>query len=166
MQRRSSGSGGGFSISQNAWKNTGVPGNTVAFVLAKSSSTARGVRSRLKTIGTPRAINGVSKLLKPYECEIGITPKLRSTSAMPIVSQIWSQSAKRFSLRKRIIRGAEVVPEVSLKSVGGWSPHSVIPLFAAIERAAPACSSVIASSIGRSTRCVRKHARKNEAQSG
>ena len=35
-----------------------------------------------------RAIKGKSRLLNPYECEIGITPKFRSTSEISIVSQI------------------------------------------------------------------------------
>ena len=43
------------------------------------------MRSWLSTSGTPRAISGVIKLLKPYECETGMTPKFRSRSVIPIV---------------------------------------------------------------------------------
>src|SRR5947209_17623113 len=76
------------------------------------------------TSGTPRAINGVRRLLNPYECETGMTPKFRSVPEIPLVSQIWSQSASNCSLRKQIARGAAVVPEVSFRSDGGLLPQS------------------------------------------
>ena len=54
-----------------------------------------------------------------------MTAKLRSCPVIPMVSQIWVQSARSCSLRKRIARGAAVVPEVSFKSDGGFGPHSI-----------------------------------------
>ena len=47
-----------------------------------------------------------------------MTPKLRSESEIPIVAQIWLQSASSCSPRKRTARGAAVVPEVSLRRDG------------------------------------------------
>src|SRR5213080_1456615 len=126
---------------------------------------ARGVRSQLTTIGTPRAIKGKSRLLNPYECEIGITPKFRSTSEISIVSQICLQSASSCSLRKRTSRGVAVVPEVNLKSVGGLSPQSVIPLFAATENAASDCSLGTDSSMGRKTFRFLRQTKNDEGQS-
>src|SRR5262249_5284475 len=127
--------------------------------------TARGNRSQLKTIGTPRTINGVSKLLNPYECEIGITPKLRSVSVIPIVSQICSQSANSCSLRNRTRRGVPVVPDVSLNSTGGALFQSMTPLLAATETAASACCRLTDSSIGKTICCFRKEAKKSDGQS-
>src|SRR5262249_14507351 len=56
--------------------------------------------------------------------EIGITPKLRSASEIPIVAQIWLQSARSCSPRNRITCGVAVVPEVSFNSIGGLSAES------------------------------------------
>ena len=65
MQRRNLGRLGASFISLKAWKNSGIPGKTVAPVRARSSSTARGIRSLLIAIGTPRTSKGVTRLLKP-----------------------------------------------------------------------------------------------------
>ena len=51
MQRRSLGKSGASTISPKAWKNNGIPGNTLASVRARSSSTARGMRSALVSAG-------------------------------------------------------------------------------------------------------------------
>src|SRR5438128_5387998 len=44
---------------------------------------------------------------------------------MPIVSQMFSQSGSNCSLRKRIARGAVVVPDVSFSSEGRWPCQSI-----------------------------------------
>ncbi len=54
-----------------------------------------------------------------------MTAKFRSPSVIPIVSQICSASASSCALRKRIARGAAVVPEVSLSNTGTHSPQSI-----------------------------------------
>ncbi len=82
------------------------------------SRIARGIRSLLSASATPRTRIGVSRLLNPYECEMGTTPKFTSLGVIPIVSQMFSQSASNCSLRKRMARGAAVVPEVSLRREG------------------------------------------------
>jgi len=151
---------------------------------------ARGIRSLLSASETPRTMSGVSKLLKPYECEIGMTPKFKSRGLMPIVSQMFSQSASNCSLRKRTARGAAVVPDVSFNSEGRSLPQSfaLISVVAAavaggriwtslppataaattrpISNALCFCSSLIVCSSGRTTSCLRRHARNNDGQSG
>ena len=103
------------------------------------------------------------RLLKPYECEAGMTPKFRSVSVMPIVPQICSQSASNCALRKRMARGAAVVPEVSLSRTGGRFPQ-----FRALQCSIAAwrCGAVVDSSSGSATNPWRKQARKTDGQSG
>ncbi len=116
-----------------------------------------------------------------------MTPKLRSTSVIPIVSQIWSQSARSCSLLNRIVRGAAVVPEVNLRSNGALSSQCIVaaavlsgrtlislpPETAAattahapqISSAAFFCCSLIVCSSGKTTNCLRKHASRIDGQS-
>ena len=56
-----------------------------------------------------------------------MTPKFKSRWLMPIVSQMFSQSASNCSLRKRTARGAAVVPEVSFNSEGRSLPVNRSP---------------------------------------
>ena len=102
-----------------------MPGKTVALVRARSFSIARGMRSRLRTIGTPRTSKGVNAVAETVGMRKRNDDKFRSPSVIPIVSQIWLQSASSCSLRKRIARGAAVVPEVSLSNRGGFVPQSI-----------------------------------------
>jgi len=65
MHSRNFGSTGASSIPASFSKNTGIPGNTVAPVRARSFKIARGIRSSLAASGTPRHSSGVIRLLNP-----------------------------------------------------------------------------------------------------
>jgi len=58
------------------------------------------------------------RLLNPYEWENGITPRLMSFGLIPIVLQIFWQSARSCDSRNRTALGAPVVPEVIFKRSG------------------------------------------------
>ena len=58
------------------------------------------------------------RLLNPYEWEKGMTPKFMSFGRMPIVSQIFRQSASSCDSRNRTALGAPVVPEVIFRRSG------------------------------------------------
>src|SRR5438132_12118367 len=119
-----------------------------------------------------------------------MTPKLRSTSEIPIVSQIWSESARSCLLLKRIARGAAVVPDVNLRSDGRLffqlvvaaevpvrlglrigrisvelPPETAAAITLQILNALSRCCSLIACSSGRTTTPRRKHAIKMDGQS-
>ena len=58
------------------------------------------------------------RLLNPYEWENGMTPKFTSSGRMPIVSQIFRQSARSCDSRNLTALGAPVVPEVIFRRSG------------------------------------------------
>src|SRR5689334_18255117 len=118
---------------------------------------------------------------------MGITPKFRSRSDMAIVSQIFSQSAKSCSLRKRTARGTAVVPEVNFNKAGGFALHfpsveaallsgkvfqeppgtvATTAVARQIFNAFSLCSSLSICSNGKTTICLRKQARNSDGQSG
>jgi hypothetical protein len=58
------------------------------------------------------------RLLNPYEWENGMTPRLMSFGPIPIVLQMFRQSARSCDSRNRTALGAPVVPEVIFKRSG------------------------------------------------
>jgi len=54
-------------------RKPGIPGKTVARVAAKAVDDGSRYPIVLSASETPRRFSGVSKLLKPYECQIGMT---------------------------------------------------------------------------------------------
>jgi len=112
------GSGGYFSFRKTLDRRAAYPGNRrVCFCDVGENSARRSVLTKNKrhTAGD----QGREQIAESVGCEIGMTPKLRSASEIPIVSQIWSQISQEFVRCETESRAARRwFPKLSLRSVG------------------------------------------------
>src|SRR5439155_18739058 len=92
------------------------------------------------TTAVPCMTSGMTRFEKPYECEKGIAPRLRSRAVICIVVQMLLQPAMRLASLVTMPFGCPVDPDVSFNrrassGKGGWRvPGRVVIAIAGDER--------------------------------